>query len=45
LQRIASVADAAAYGADSGSDDEDEEEAKAKAQEAGKVVTPLQALM
>lgn len=48
LQRIASVAGVAAYGADGGADDDeenDEEEAKAKAMEAGKVVTPLQAAM
>ena len=46
MQRIASVADAAAYGGtDDDSDDEEDEEQKAKAQEAAKDVTPLQSFM
>lgn len=47
VQRIASVADAAAFkpGAGGDDDDEDEEELKARQQQEAKEVTPLQSLM
>ncbi len=47
LQRISSVADAAAYGGKSAddSDDDDAEEQRAKAAAAAKAVTPVQAAM